>query len=104
MVYGTGGVSSFLAGLFASSTSRLYSSRGSVTLPEAGTGGGATASSSAAKPRRTSIPAKASGTIFLICHLPSSRADQLVPRRAVAFRRPLLRRATREERTQRHTP
>src|SRR5204862_442624 len=40
-VYGTGGVSGFLVGLLANSRSRLYSSRGRVTFPEDGTGGGA---------------------------------------------------------------
>src|ERR1700674_3961671 len=84
MVYGTGGVSSFLAGLFASSRSRLYSSSGSVTFPVAGTGGRAT-SSAAAKPGRTSIHANNVDKIFFTCHLPFSRADRLVPQRSLIF-------------------
>src|SRR6266478_5851379 len=91
MVYGTGGVSGFLVGLLASSTSRLYSSRGSVTLPEAGTGGGATSSAAAAKPGRTSIHAKTITNIFFICHLPFSRADTLVPQKGPDFRRSVRR-------------
>src|SRR6266852_1043833 len=91
MVYGTGGVSSFLTGLLASSTSRLYSSRGSVTLPEAGTGGSATSTAAAAKPGRTSIKAKNIAKIFFICHPPFSRADTLVLLREPDFRRSIQR-------------
>src|ERR1700731_4909862 len=87
MVYGTGGVSSFLTGLLASSTSRLYSSSGSVTLPEAGMGGRTTSSAAAAKPGRTSIHAKTIANIFLICHLPFSRADKLILQKELGFRR-----------------
>src|SRR6266852_3908910 len=95
MVYETGGVSSFLAGLLASSRSRLYSSSGRVTLPVDGTGGRAT-SSAAAKPGRDSIDAKTIASIFFICHLPFSRADKLIPRRGPGFRR-LIRRPNKEK-------
>src|SRR5580704_13204786 len=39
MVYGSGADSTLLGDLFASSSKRLYSSRGSVTFPAGGTGG-----------------------------------------------------------------
>src|SRR5882762_2945650 len=91
MVYGTGGVSGFLVGLLASSISRLYSSSGSVTLPEAGTGGKTTSSFAAAKPGRTSIHANSTENIFFICHLPFSRADTLILRREPDFHRSVRR-------------
>src|SRR5882762_5787089 len=87
MVYGTGGVSGFLVGLLASSKSRLYSSRGSVTLPEAGTGGGATSSAAAARPGRTSTQAKKIANIFFICHLPFCRVDKLTLHMELDFQR-----------------
>src|ERR1700719_4697090 len=96
MVYGTGGVSSFLTGLLASSTSRLYSSSGSVTLPEAGTGGSATSSAAATKPGKSNIHANNIDKIFFICHLPFSRADTLVPQEGTDFRL-VVRRPDREK-------
>src|SRR5438477_10272467 len=84
-VYGTGGVSGFLVGLLANSRSRLYSSRGSVTFPEDGTGGGAASAAAAAKPGRTSIHAKNIAHSFFICHLPCSGADTMVPRTGLAL-------------------
>src|SRR6267154_1814266 len=86
-VYGTGGVSNLLTGLLASSKSRLYSSRGSVTLPEAGTGGGVTSSAAAARPGRISIQAKKIANIFFICHLPFCRVDKLTLQRELDFQR-----------------
>src|ERR1700674_3233948 len=91
MVYGTGGVSSFLAGLLASSRSRLYSSSASVTLPVPGTGGRARSSAATANPGRDSIHANNIAEIFFTCHLPFSRADKLIPRRGPGFRRSVRR-------------
>src|SRR2546426_3192812 len=91
MVYGTGGVSGFLAGLLASSTRRLYSSRGRVTLPDAGTGGRATSSAAAAKPGRTRIHANKIARIFFTCHLPFSHADKLTLPRELDFHRSVRR-------------
>src|SRR6267154_1256248 len=93
MVYGTGGASGFLAGLPASSISRLYSSRGSVTLPAAGTGGRAS-SSAAAKQGRTSTHATIIDKILFTCHLPFSRADRLILEREPDFRRSVRRPST----------
>jgi len=75
---GNGRRVSFLTGLLASSRRRLYSSRGSVTLPEAGTGGRTTSSAAAAKPGRTNIHASKIARDFFTCHLPflvSNEAD-----------------------------
>src|SRR6266446_736115 len=91
MVYGTGGASGFRVGLLASSSSRLYSSRGRVTFPEAGTEGSAASSAAAAKPGSKSVQAKNIAKIFFICHLPFSRADTLVLRREPDFRRSVRR-------------
>src|SRR5712692_4897231 len=91
MVKRPGGESGLLMGLLKSSTRRLYSSRGSVTFPEVGTGGRTTSSAAAAKPGRTSIHAKTIANIFFICHLPFSRADTLVPQKGPDFRRSVRR-------------
>src|SRR6266481_7247422 len=98
MVYGTGGVSGFLVGLLASSSSRLYSSRGRVTLPDAGTGGRTTSSAAAAKPGRTNIHASKIARDFFTCHLPFSRADKLIPRTGPDFQRSIQRRDREKDR------
>src|SRR5713101_4796535 len=96
-VYGTGGASGFLAGLLASSTSRLYSSSGRVTLPDAGTGG-ATSSAAAAKPGRTIIHVNKIARVFFTCHLPFSHADKLTLPRGPDFHRSILKRDREKDR------
>src|SRR5580693_2302329 len=91
MVYGNGADSTCRGDLFASSSRRLYSSRGSVTFPGGGTGGTAISCPNAG----TLVRNATARNNFFIAHLPFSRVDSSSRCWEPGFRR-LVRKRDRE--------